>query len=96
MIDMMLWLFYVIITVIFLLALAYIHHRSQRRSWPPGHKSYPLVGCLPMMIAKKTSIIEMVKDDRKQFGDISSFPLINMNFGKSIMTNYHYMVTFEI
>ena len=51
-----------------------------RRKLPPGHFSFPIIGALPQLLQSKRSLIELVKDDRQHYGDISCVQLVGMNF----------------
>ena len=48
---------------------------KKSKKLPPGIYSFPIAGAMPWMMIKKKSLIEIVKDDRKLYGDISRFPI---------------------
>ena len=49
---------------------------------PPGPPKYPLWGSLHLLLGTKKSLIEIVQNDRKKYGDISSFSVLGTNISK--------------
>ena len=66
-----------VLMIFFLSLLIFISLLKIQKKLPPGIYSFPLAGALPWMIIKKKSLIEIVKDDRYKYGDISRFPIFN-------------------
>ena len=67
------------IVLIFVLSfLVFFKLIKKQKKRPPGIPTFPIAGALPWMAIKKKSLIEMVKDDRKLYGDISMFPVFNL------------------
>ena len=66
-----------VLMIFFLSLLIFICLLKIQKKLPPGIYSFPLAGALPWMIIKKKSLIEIVKDDRYKYGDISRFPIFN-------------------
>jgi len=62
------WLLFVLLLLYPLYLLVKI-----RRQLPPGLPKLPLVGSIPWLWMSGKHLIEVVKDDRKLYGDISSF-----------------------
>ena len=66
-----------IVLTFFLSFLIFYKLIQKKRKLPPGIYSFPIAGALPWMMIKKQSLIEIVKDDRKLYGNISRFPVFN-------------------
>ena len=65
-----------VLLIFFLSLLIFYKLFKKQKKVPPGIYSFPIAGALPWMVLKKKSLIEIVKDDREKYGDISRFPTL--------------------
>lgn len=66
-----------VLLIFFLSLLIFYKLFKKQKKVPPGIYSFPIAGALPWMVLKKKSLIEIVKDDREKYGDISRFPIFH-------------------
>ena len=62
----------VIITII--LSIHFIVRK--KRKLPPGLPKIPIFGSIPWILRQNKHLIEIVKDDRRKYGDISCHDLV--------------------
>ena len=71
----------VLIVLLSLLTILYFLYRKEHCKLPPGPTKYPLVGSFHLLLGAKKSLIEIVQNDRKKYGDMSSFSVFGINIG---------------
>ena len=75
-----------ILLLAFLTVLIIYHlYKEYSTNFPPGPSRFPIIGSFHVILTNTKSLIEIVQDDRRKYGDISFFKLINVNLGEILM-----------
>ena len=74
-------MFSVLLLVFLTVLILYYLYKEYGTKFPPGPSRFPLIGSFHVILTNTKSLIEIVQDDRRKYGDISFFKLINIDLG---------------